>query len=142
MCQPQIKMLGFVKDCSVRSGVLSLSRSKSLLVILGQDAVTFEHVEQDSNGLPLLKEQLQHEHVFVSCDRSSRRRRTKHGHSANSRTKHMMQVIVEKYGAPGGTRTPDLLVRSQTLYPTELRAHPWQLHYLTLLTLQLQLAIR
>ena len=23
-------------------------------------------------------------------------------------------------GAPGGTRTPDLLVRSQTLYPTEL----------------------
>jgi hypothetical protein len=28
-----------------------------------------------------------------------------------------------KSGAPGGTRTPDLLVRSQTLYPTELRAH-------------------
>ena len=27
-----------------------------------------------------------------------------------------------KSGAPGGTRTPDLLVRSQTLYPTELRA--------------------
>ena len=26
------------------------------------------------------------------------------------------------YGAPGVTRTPDLLVRSQTLYPTELRA--------------------
>src|SRR5262245_61005314 len=25
-------------------------------------------------------------------------------------------------GAPGETRTPDLLVRSQTLYPTELRA--------------------
>ena len=25
-------------------------------------------------------------------------------------------------GAPGVTRTPDLLVRSQTLYPTELRA--------------------
>jgi hypothetical protein len=25
-------------------------------------------------------------------------------------------------GAPGGTRTPDLLVRSQTLYPTELGA--------------------
>src|SRR2546423_1414838 len=29
----------------------------------------------------------------------------------------------EKSGAPGGTRTPDLLVRSQTLYPAELRAH-------------------
>ena len=26
-------------------------------------------------------------------------------------------------GAPGGTRTPDLLVRSQSLYPAELRAH-------------------
>ena len=26
------------------------------------------------------------------------------------------------YGAPGEIRTPDLLVRSQTLYPTELRA--------------------
>src|SRR2546421_10122965 len=28
-----------------------------------------------------------------------------------------------KSGAPGKTRTCDLLVRSQTLYPTELRAH-------------------
>ena len=27
-----------------------------------------------------------------------------------------------KYGAPEGIRTPDLLVRSQTLYPAELRA--------------------
>ena len=27
------------------------------------------------------------------------------------------------FGAPGGTRTPDLLVRSQSLYPAELRAH-------------------
>ncbi len=26
-------------------------------------------------------------------------------------------------GAPEGTRTPDLLVRSQSLYPTELPAH-------------------
>ena len=26
-------------------------------------------------------------------------------------------------GAPGKTRTCDLLIRSQTLYPTELRAH-------------------
>src|SRR5215472_19148618 len=28
----------------------------------------------------------------------------------------------EKSGAPGEIRTPDLLVRSQSLYPTELRA--------------------
>ena len=27
------------------------------------------------------------------------------------------------FGAPEGTRTPDLLVRSQTLYPAELLAH-------------------
>jgi hypothetical protein len=30
--------------------------------------------------------------------------------------------VVDFYGAPGVIRTPDLLVRSQTLYPTELRA--------------------
>ena len=27
-----------------------------------------------------------------------------------------------KYGAPGEIRTPDLMVRSHALYPTELRA--------------------
>ena len=27
------------------------------------------------------------------------------------------------YGAPGEIRTPDLMVRSHALYPTELRAH-------------------
>jgi hypothetical protein len=27
------------------------------------------------------------------------------------------------HGAPEGTRTPDLLIRSQTLYPAELPAH-------------------
>ena len=30
---------------------------------------------------------------------------------------------VFKYGAPGRIRTSDPLVRSQILYPTELRAH-------------------
>jgi hypothetical protein len=30
--------------------------------------------------------------------------------------------VLEVIGAPGEIRTPDLLVRSQTLYPTELRA--------------------
>jgi hypothetical protein len=28
-----------------------------------------------------------------------------------------------KYGAPGGSRTYNLLIRSQMLYPIELRAH-------------------
>ena len=28
----------------------------------------------------------------------------------------------EKHGAPGRTRTPNLLIRSQALYPIELRA--------------------
>jgi hypothetical protein len=35
----------------------------------------------------------------------------------------MFQRIKQKDGAPGETRTPDPLVRSQMLYPTELRAH-------------------
>jgi hypothetical protein len=33
-----------------------------------------------------------------------------------------------KYGVPGETRTPNLLIRSQTLYPIELRAHLYELH--------------
>ena len=32
-------------------------------------------------------------------------------------------------GAPEGIRTPDLLVRSQTLYPTELRARDTRFSY-------------
>ena len=28
----------------------------------------------------------------------------------------------QAFGAPEGTRTPDLLIRSQTLYPAELKA--------------------
>ena len=34
----------------------------------------------------------------------------------------------EKHGAPEGTRTPNLLIRSQVLYPIELRAlkRPWR----------------
>ena len=34
-----------------------------------------------------------------------------------------MPGILGNIGAPGEIRTPDLLVRSQALYPTELRAH-------------------
>ena len=30
---------------------------------------------------------------------------------------------IRYFGAPEGTRTPDLLIRSQALYPAELRAH-------------------
>ena len=33
-----------------------------------------------------------------------------------------MSPSVRIPGAPGEIRTPDLLIRSQTLYPTELRA--------------------
>src|SRR5262249_31602466 len=36
---------------------------------------------------------------------------------------HQRKLLLSyHYGAPGVIRTPDLLVRSQTLYPTELRA--------------------
>jgi hypothetical protein len=36
-------------------------------------------------------------------------------------------ILQRKNGAPGGTRTPDPLLRRQTLFPTELRAHGLQL---------------
>jgi hypothetical protein len=36
-------------------------------------------------------------------------------------------------GAPGKTRTPNLLIRSQTLYPVELRARGGCGHYSRLL---------
>src|SRR5947207_7889831 len=35
----------------------------------------------------------------------------------------VLGLHILKIGAPGGIRTPDPLVRSQVLYPTELRAH-------------------
>ena len=34
----------------------------------------------------------------------------------------MTRINIGESGAPGESRTPDLLVRSQTLYPAELRA--------------------
>ena len=37
--------------------------------------------------------------------------------------KKAKSLMVIQSGTPGGIRTPDLLVRSQTLYPAELRAH-------------------
>ncbi len=43
-----------------------------------------------------------------------------HQYSLSFRT--LRQVVLWEYGAPGEIRTPDPLVRSQVLYPTELRA--------------------
>ena len=34
-----------------------------------------------------------------------------------------ISFLLSSYGAPEGIRTPDLLIRSQTLYPAELLAH-------------------
>ena len=34
-----------------------------------------------------------------------------------------VHFIFDLNGAPGEIRTPDLLIRSQSLYPAELRAH-------------------
>ena|GEM_PF-662527 len=46
-------------------------------------------------------------------------------------------VVLTVYGAPGEIRTPDRLVRSQVLYPTELRARGTQsTYYLILLHFQ------
>ena len=42
-------------------------------------------------------------------------------------------VVLTVYGAPGEIRTPDRLVRSQVLYPTELRARGTQSTYCLIL---------
>jgi hypothetical protein len=39
------------------------------------------------------------------------------------KTRQISGMTKGKDGAPGQSRTADLLVRSQTLYPAELRAH-------------------
>ncbi len=39
-----------------------------------------------------------------------------------TRIKRVLSVV-KTIGVPGGIRTPDLLVRSQSLYPAELQAH-------------------
>ena len=39
------------------------------------------------------------------------------------RKKPVTLFMSQAFGAPEGTRTPDLLIRSQTLYPAELPAH-------------------
>ena len=41
-----------------------------------------------------------------------------------------MIAYVEKNGAPEEVRTPNLLIRSQVLYPVELRARPFRKSFL------------
>jgi hypothetical protein len=46
-----------------------------------------------------------------------------HFHLQSSKDQMLYRLhVIEKYGAPGEIRTPDPLVRSQMLYPAELRA--------------------
>src|SRR5687767_13947680 len=58
--------------------------------------------------------------TFFACSRND----CPHGMGLGSRSLMGADPSSElkEYGAPGMTRTCDLLVRSQTLYPTELRA--------------------
>ena len=42
--------------------------------------------------------------------------------AAPSGARHVVISVNRRNGAPGKTRTPNLLIRSQTLYPIELRA--------------------
>ena len=44
------------------------------------------------------------------------------GEASATKRAHLAEGPFRFTGAPGEIRTPDLLVRSQTLYPTELRA--------------------
>ena len=59
----------------------------------------------------------------VGRERSVRVPRTRSSPLPKSAQKKRTGKPVLLNGAPGGTRTPDLLVRSQSLYPAELRAH-------------------
>ena len=43
--------------------------------------------------------------------------------AANTSRVVMFGTTLKKNGTPEGTRTPNLLIRSQTLYPIELRVH-------------------
>jgi hypothetical protein len=45
--------------------------------------------------------------------------------SSVRRVTHVSGLDNLRGGAPGGIRTPDPLLRRQTLFPTELRAHPF-----------------
>ena len=47
--------------------------------------------------------------------------------SESNTNKKATASVAFLFGAPGEIRTPDLLVRSQTLYPTELRARAFLL---------------
>jgi hypothetical protein len=42
--------------------------------------------------------------------------------SARNASRYKPELQFIRTGAPGEARTPDLLIRSQSLYPTELRA--------------------
>ena len=70
------------------------------------------------------------EDVFVPAMRT----RTIHGHSAPKCSSDVFCqsrksfIFWEKSGAPGETRTPDPLVRSQMLYPAELRARGYMVY--------------
>ena len=50
---------------------------------------------------------------------------------SGSREEDEVKQVIEKNGAPGETRTPDLRIRSPALYPTELQAQnpPISPHY-------------
>jgi hypothetical protein len=70
------------------------------------------------------------EHLADAAKRVEREWSIVRGQSYDRPTRAGCRVITfgqyfELIGAPGGIRTPGLLVRSQTLYPTELRAHFW-----------------
>ena len=45
--------------------------------------------------------------------------------SETRQKKNRQSLMLQRFpfGEPGGIRTHDLLIRSQTLYPAELRAH-------------------
>ena len=82
-----------------------------------------DSLHQRSPGMPRMTT---YGHQTADTDRDTLPTIPRHRQTAcsvDARTKRERRALLYKNGAPGEIRTPDHLVRSQVLYPTELRAH-------------------
>ncbi len=62
--------------------------------------------------------------VVCGCFWNSKKKKKKEKTAKSALFSRVLAVFLN--GTPKGTRTPDLLIRSQSLYPTELSAHSAQ----------------
>jgi integrase len=103
----------FFVTALIQSGV----NAKVAQTLAGHHSASFT-LDQYANAVP---EQLEEagERVAMVLLQASGSKTVAAVKTADSATAQVIEIV----GAPGEIRTPDLLVRSQALYPTELRAH-------------------